>query len=329
MPPPSLFPPVQRELAPSEVPTAYFDLDLRVIRANAPFQTILTGGRDLVGQHLGNFAAPADGEDFHSIRDRLRVERETVEPAYMAPMVESGVDPLQQVFEGDVDRLSRSFSDRTYTWTRNQPGAPAELFPARVRLAKAGIYFIVVTLPSFRPSTTIPSPTPTQRSPTAVRNEPFQGRRQAGLPPPPPIPHFPGTNVGLFPPPEMSVFGRSPPMATYGLPQLASPYTPYANLPSTQQLPPPSPGPRLMAEPPRVSSAYMGRPPSREPDRSLQSPIHLPPLLGSTPDQPGPSSSMSEGGRSQQVTASEEDEDGDQTSPRKRRRVVGIDDILQ
>ncbi len=329
MPPPSMFPSVQRELAPSEVPTAYFDLDFRVIRANAPFQTILTGGRDLAGQHLSNFAAQADGEDFHSIRDRLRAEREAVEPAYMAPILESGVDPLQPVSEGDVDRLSRSFSDRTYTWTRNQPGAPAELFPARVRLAKAGIYFIVVTLPSFRPSVTIPSPTPTQRSPTAMRNEPFPGRRQAGLPPPPPIPHFPGTNVGLFPPPEMSVFGRSPPMGAYVPPQMASPYTPYTTLPSTQQLPPPSPGPRSMAEPPRASSAYMGGPAARQPDGSLQSPIHLPPLHSSTLDQSGPSSSIPEGSRSQQVTASDEDDDGDQTSPRKRRRVVGIDDILQ
>lgn len=121
-PPPTLQSPFKRShpppsalLAPAEVPTAFLDVDLVFLRANQPYQQIMSDGRDIKGLQLGDVAAPVDNESFNDIRNRLRAEREAREPSYMPPIAQSGLDPIQGVSEVDVERLTYGFTDHTYT----------------------------------------------------------------------------------------------------------------------------------------------------------------------------------------------------------------------
>lgn len=58
----------------------------------------------------------------------------------------------------------------------------------------------------------------------------------------------------------------------------------------------------------------------------MQPPLQLPPILGSSPVQIGPSGSRPGSGTQQ---GQEELEEEDSGSPKKRRRVMGIDNVLQ
>ncbi|OQO09342.1 hypothetical protein B0A48_04740 [Cryoendolithus antarcticus] len=141
----------QSKLA-SEVPTALLDMNLVIMRANRAFQQIMAAGRELTQQRLTEIAAPADSESFIAIRDSLREERDGREPSYLPPILPSGETPISGVDDRDVERYTEGYRDRTHTWLQLQAAhGAAQTFPARIRLAKAATYFIVVTLPSFRP----------------------------------------------------------------------------------------------------------------------------------------------------------------------------------
>jgi hypothetical protein len=88
--------------------------------------------------------------------------------------------------------------------------------------------------------------------------------------------------------------------------------------------------PRLFAaEPPTAATPFTPRAAAREAERPLQPPFQLPPILGSTSSPAaGPSTDAPTVAGLQQVQPSD-DEGGDESSPRKRRRVMGIDDVLQ
>lgn len=153
-------PPVQIPAYPPqyEIPTAYLDLDLVIIKANASYCQIMVDGREIAGRQLSDIAIPVDGETFQDIRTRLRAEREAREPVYMPPIVQHGQDPLHDAALDDVERLTHGFDEKTYTWAKMGPSVQA--FPARVRLAKSSAYFVAITLPSFRPSEPAAPPRP-------------------------------------------------------------------------------------------------------------------------------------------------------------------------
>ena len=325
-------PPAGMRLA-YEVPTAVLDLDFIIIRANRPFEQIMVGGQALRGRHISEIAGSADSESFSSIRNRLRAEREAREPAYMPPILLSGQDPLQGFSDFEVDRFSHGFSDVQYTWTQTQMGPSAQTFPVRVRLAKAGIYFVVVTLPSFRPV----DPTPMQPlapgyggplvlGPPLPAPEGFGPRRQSTSQSTLSTGYFPfqsATGPTQHPIPTASQTATA---RTYPPPQ---PPTPYQQPPPylSQHLPAPA-TPRLpIAEPPTETTAFTPRSVPREVTQATGGPadLQLPPIA----DSPAAS------GRSRAATmdslinqASSEEGDGDDRSPKKRRRM-GIGDVLQ
>lgn len=324
-------PPEPRSSSP-EVPTALFDLDLVVLRANAPFQQIMLGGQDARGRRLGDIAAPADGRSFQAIRNDLRAEREQREPAYLPPIVQAGQDPLQGLPDSQVDMMAQGFADRTYTWTQTMPGPATQTFPARVRLAKAGTYFVVVTLPSFRP---------VEQPPPPLSLGPTYGTPYIAAPPIPTPESYtpqPRTTVAQSAPPTMSYPTESAsaqlqraqqtqmaPSRTYPPPQIRMPYQqpyyqPYGSAqPSTPRLP--------IAEPPTETSPFT---PRSAPTQIAQpvpgSNVLLPPIMGAPS---GPSTGRQREAAIQQESSSEEDNEGRRLrSPRKRRRM-GIDEVLQ
>lgn len=335
-----------------EIPTALLDLDFVIIRANTSFQQIMANDQDLRRSRLHEIAAPADAESFMAIRSRLRGEREAREPSYLPPIVSSGEDPLGGVSDSDVENLTRGFSDHTYTWIQLRPGPRgAQTFPARIRLAKAATYFAVVSLPSFRPMDPAPPPIPTTQAASPYTfGPPLQPAEEAMRDPhrhtythsAPPSSFYSTTEIAQPQPRYMHrrapSFSRSypPPQPQYShtYPQPQAQHF----LPS-QPLPGPATEPRPSAtHPPAMPSQYppttaMPAPPSA---RDVQlPPITASPVLASTPGgplgMPPVHESLPAGKMGMQQRNSESDEDSESRrlrSPRKRRRM-GIDEVLQ
>ena len=329
------FPPTPSSIRPSyEVATALLNLDFVIIRANRPFQQIMLPGLDIRGRQIADIAAPADNESFQAIRNRLRTERESREPAYMPPIVQPGQDPVERISEAEVDQYTEGFSDRSYTWTHTQLGSASQQFPVRIRLGKASSYFIVVTLPSFRPvepPSMQPSASmysgPLALGPPLQPPERFVPQRQTATQSAPPTAYFPfqGTSgsIPLQRPPGVGRFGYA---RTYPPPQpmvsyQEQPYPVYQPVaPSTPRLP--------IAEPPTETTAFTPRSTPREvalpPGTATR---QLPPIMGSPAAEPSGAPSV-EAYMQQGISEEEEEgEEGGLRSPRKRRRV-GIHDVL-
>jgi len=345
-----------------EVPTALLDLDFVIIRANASFQQIMADDRDLTRTRLHEIAAPADSESFMSIRARLRGEREARQPSYLPPIVSSGEDPLGGVLDRDVESLTRGFSDYTYQWVQLKSGPRgAQTFPARVRLAKAATYFAVVSLPSFRPIERPPPPPPQQGAshysfgpPLPSADEAMRQRRRPSLTHSAPSSMFQPTEMAH--PQPRHVHTRAPSFSR-NFPPLQLQYPSQAS--HQQQHPQPqqfissqpiigsSLEPRTLPTEPAIHSTPYGPPPGMHappPGPGPSRDLHLLPPIAASPTQapappvpPGPSSlpplheptPTSTAGTRRRTSESDEDSESRRLqSPRKRRRM-GIDEVLQ
>lgn len=337
-----------------EIPTALLDLDFVIIRANTSFQQIMANDRDLTQSRLNDIAAPADSESFKNIQTRLRGEREAREPSYLPPIVPSGEDPLRGVSDADIERFTQGFSDQTYNWMQLKPGPRgSQIFPARVRLARATTYFAVVTLPSFRPVEPPRAHMPIPQTASFVFGPPLpptedalrEHQRQMTAHSAPPS-YLPYPYESMQSPAYHSHGVPTPVTRAYPPPPPRYPQTyqqPYQQhfLPS-QPIPGPPPESRLpltssrTQAPPYGLSAFTAPPPHLPPTSSRD--VQLPPIAASPalapaqgppsipPIQEGPTIAAPE---SHQRSESDEDSEGKRLrSPRKRRRM-GIDEVLQ
>lgn len=337
-----------------EIPTAFVDLDFVIIRANQSFRQIMADDHDLARSRLHEIAAPADSESFMAIRSRLRGEREAREPSFLPPIVSSGEDPLAGVADSDVESFTRGFSDHTYTWVQLKPGSRgAQTFPARVRLAKAATYFAVITLPSFRPMEPAPLPPQTQHqaSPPYAFGPPLppseeamrEHHRQTLTHSAPSSFYYP---IEMAHPQPRYLHRRPPSFSrTYPPPQIQYPPTFQQSQPHPQHFLPSQPILASSLEPRRpvtdssaMSSPYVPTTAMPAPPQGLARDTQLPPISSSTtlPPTLGPSSmppiheppSAATAG-AQRSSESDEDSEGRRLrSPRKRRRM-GIDEVLQ
>ena len=142
--------PQPRMMIPTQqfaIPVAYLDLDLVIHRANATFLQHFAGGQDLRGRRLMDIARSMEGDRFASIRNQLREEREARDPAYLPPIFRSGDDPLAAVSDRDLDAVSSGFRDRQTYMTFNLAGGGEQTLAVRIRLARASIYFVTISLP--------------------------------------------------------------------------------------------------------------------------------------------------------------------------------------
>ncbi|KAK3638638.1 hypothetical protein LTR56_012944 [Elasticomyces elasticus] len=334
LPPTSMFspygmrqPPPSTSLSGFELATALLNTDFVIIRANRPFEDIMFGGRNVRDRNIAELASPADGDSFQSIRNRLRAEREAREPAYMPPIIQPGQDPVLRIGETDAEQYTHGFNDNTYTWRQRQTGSSGETFPARVRLAKATAYFVVVTLPSFRPVEQSPAPLsiprpqpfsyggPLMVGPPLHSPEPMAPRDQM-MRSAPPMGHFAlQSPASTMPPPYGSTYTYPPPQPLMPFQQPGYVGYPQAD-PSMMRLPatgPPTetrytPWSHQMGMPQHVGTAAM----------------YLPPMDMTSMMRPGGLMENQTGGDG----ASEEEYTGDGRPTGKRRRM-GIDDVLQ
>ncbi|RMY51750.1 hypothetical protein D0864_14366, partial [Hortaea werneckii] len=322
-----------------EVATALLNLDFVIVRANRPFQQIMLPGQDLTGRQVADVAAPADDESFQAIRSHLRAEREARDPTYMPPIMQPGQDPVQDIPEAEAEQFTEGFQDHTYTWTHTRLGPASQQFPVRIRLAKAHSYFVVLTLPSFRPVEPPPQPlAPMYSGPLALGPPLHQPDRFVAAPSPAPAPPRSTAQSTTAPGymPFQGVMAPPPGQPYHGPPQYGPPrpyQTPPSTMPPPDQLYPHYPhlapaSSRLpVAEPPIQPAAFTPRSMPREILPSTRaSALQLPPIIA--PGGSGGSGSV--GGSQSQAGAEEgegEEEQGMQ-SPKKRRRV-GIHDVLQ
>lgn len=367
--PPGLVAPVPLRLqyppSPSsfEVPTAYFDLDLVIIRANQQFCQIMhINERDHVGRQLGEIAVPVDGVSFAAIIASLRAERDYQAPAYMPPIVQAGEDFLRGASLNDADRYTQGSEDHTYTWRQSYAGQSAQNLPARVRLAKNNAYFVAVTLPSFHPAL-LPEIRTTQLLP------------HAHFPPPSRMAlHLPESQhtssqhqvtrsapAGSYMPQPVTVPLPAPhrtpghqPTRSYPPPQPPLPYqqqtqrqAPFGQFQQTTQMHTMS-GPPLSsvttarpfpAEPPTETTVFTPRSIPQEPHPShthiRQTGVQLPPILGTAPYRAGPygagSAPSTTASRTPDVTRSGEasmDEGGSTSKSPRKRRKLDLGDVL-
>ncbi|GAB7330831.1 hypothetical protein MBLNU13_g02370t2 [Cladosporium sp. NU13] len=244
-----------------------------------------------------------------------------------------------------------------------------QTFPARVRLAKAATYFAVITLPSFRPMEPAPPPPlqPQHQAPSPYSFGPplppseeamREHQRQTFAHSAPPSFYYP---VEMAHPQPRYLHRRAPSFSrTYPPPQIHYPPTfPQSQPPPLQQQqtqPPPQPQHflpsqpilassleprRLVTEPSAMASPYipttaMPAPPPSMPRDTTQLPSisssssALPPALGPS-SMPPIHETRSAAAIAGAHRSSESDEDSEERrlrSPRKRRRM-GIDEVLQ
>ncbi|KAK4574584.1 hypothetical protein LTR86_001425 [Recurvomyces mirabilis] len=317
-----------------EVATALLNTDFVIIRANQPFEQIMNNGGSTRGRHISELAAPADGESIHNIRTRLRTEREARDPAYMPQIMQPGQDPVLNISEADAEQYTQSFNDQTYTWRQAQPVPNIENFPARIRLAKAYSYFVVVTLPSFRP---VDQPPAQSRPPPPAYGAPFG----FGPPLPSPEPYGIARQQTLHSAPPLSAYGSRAPMTSTPFGRASGPFGSSSTYPPPQPPMPfqhpqpiharPAPilsrplSPRLLIrEPPTDTTAFTPRSMPTESGREVgREALQLPPISSSQAGA-GPSGARASG----EGSSEDDDGDGNTTSPRKRRRM-GIDEVLQ
>ncbi|KAK5112614.1 hypothetical protein LTR62_003929 [Meristemomyces frigidus] len=348
-------PPTATTQAPQryEVATALLNTDFIIVRANQPFDQIMNQGGSTRGRHIGELAVPADNDDMQNVRNRLRAEREARDPAYMPPILQPGQDPVLHIPESEAEQFAHSFNDDTYTWRHAQHGPQSETFPARVRLAKTSIYFVVLTLPSFRPVEAPPQslPPPTAYSslfgfgPPLPSPEPFAMTRQSALHSAPPqtlyrprapsassstlLPSAPHGSATTYPPPHPLIpFQHPQPRHVQPPPLLTRPHTPSRLLPR---------------EPPTDTTAFTPRSMPTEIARGMgEGDLVLPPLSQQqqqlqtqTRMIPGSGTGIGSGtlgaAMGMRGTGSSEDEEegGDRTRRGGKRRRMGIDEVLQ
>lgn len=331
--------PLPRTQFSYEVPTAYLNLDLVIIRGNGPFYQIVSGGQDICGRRLEDFVAAADGETFASIRARLRAERETREPLYMPPIVGVGQDQLAGAELSEVDRFTQGFNDHTYRWSLQHVSRPPEQFPANVRLAKGDAYFVAVTLPSFRPvemaqSASLHTPINTQtghsghlrvssvESPSTPRQSSLHSGATTLNSPSPVMSSLPSLRLRPSPGQQSA--------RSYAPPQLLIPHQ-FQSHPQPYGYPVPRP---FATEPRTNTGVFTPVPLPHDLARSsaVRSVVQLPPLRARSPRTGQPASVHGVGStyiRSTNAMGSREasgDESGTPT-PRKRRKL-DLDDVL-
>lgn len=359
--PPSGFAPLTRQprLAPTpEVPIAFLDTDFVVLKANTTFQRLFSWLKEIRGMRLSDIAKPLDGDSFQNARNRLREEREIREPAYLPPILQPRLDPVAGIgtTDHDVEEVTRGFADHQFAWTFRLGGGIDQTLPIRMRLAKTSVYFVTLFLPPLPPQaaeqmqTPQPPPVMFPARAAAPAQTPFHGsphmiEQQPGISEPPPTYYsFPtaGPIPHHYPGGRAYSFGEQQPSYAQGMH-----HQPQYTLQQPQQmLPPPS---NVQPGTERPGTAGSGSSSSN----TMSQPSFLPPLH-TQPSRPR-SDTMDSLGRHVQTRlradsgatvpvfqsspvqqrapheqrSSSEGVEGDASgSPRKRRRL-GINDVLQ
>ncbi|QIW99349.1 hypothetical protein AMS68_004867 [Peltaster fructicola] len=297
-----------------EVPMALLDLDLVILRANRAFHQAVAALGDLMYTRLTDVVTPVDGTTLVDMRNRLRGEREQREPSFLPPIMQTGQDLLANVRDADIDRLAHGYADATHTWVASSDSTGQHPLTARVRLARATTYFVVVTL---LPSRTMPQYHQSVQSPSISSSVALQRQMEvyAGQP----RYTFPSGesaqphryDLRAFVPPPATAYVRTGPTM--------QPYQ-SSMIPFQHDLT----GQGSAFAPSFTPVQYHPHPPPPQyVDQTLPSqPLNI------TAASDGTSTSAGEGAI---VLGSSAEEHGEGSQPRgsKRRRRMGIDEVLQ
>jgi len=198
-------------------PVVFLDMDLRVVRTNQAFQTLGFDG-DLRNQNLEALVHPDDRSSLQNLRRQLRDERDTRDPAYLPPILNTGareVDNIPPVETTDVQRITQGFNERpTFLRFRMLFGQMLQLLTS-VRLARTNVFFVALVLPAL-PDNYVPPPPPPTTAAVSVFAQPRPAYGQSQQPAPT---HFSPT---FSAPVQPSAILSAPPSPFYTFQAIAS-----------------------------------------------------------------------------------------------------------
>ncbi|KZF23124.1 hypothetical protein L228DRAFT_104826 [Xylona heveae TC161] len=162
------------ELRSAVIATALLSLDLVIASYDQAFQEAIAPGADMRGLSLMDLVAEHDRPSLQNLRRELRDERDTREPAYLAPIYGStelatiGSIPLQEALSSTA-----AYQERIDTFNFNFSGSTPRRLQARICLAKTIPFFAVVSLylppdPRLAPPSPFSTPSQYQMSPRDV-----------------------------------------------------------------------------------------------------------------------------------------------------------------
>jgi hypothetical protein len=176
-------------------PWALLDLDLTIVRADQSFRSLVSADANIDHRPLEHFLGPESIEVMRRLRNDLRRERDTREPALLPPITSaSEQDMLKSISEKEIMSSSSSYTDGTDIWTFRLSNGVLEKFPFGVRLGKkSGMYYVIliIRLPSHteryrmslqEPSSHLPR-NPLPPSPYGLQSPFAMGSTQSPYPP--------------------------------------------------------------------------------------------------------------------------------------------------
>jgi len=267
-------------------PIAYLNLDLRILRSNAAFQSLFSGGSDSVGRNLADLLDTSYDGALQRLRTDLRAERQHKDHTYLPPIIsDAEQDAVHRVSESEIERVSEGFHDRVESYAFLLSNGQAQVMPARIRLARTTHFFVTLVLPPLPqpatqqvPSFTQPSfflprgPSPVIGPASSARNLSFLTIRQSPFSSAPTSPFSSLQTLGTsLPPGNTSLASYGVTSQSFWQPQLApaftSPRTIYTGLSR----------PQTAASESTVYSGAQQEPPRSDTFGHLQ----LPPIVGS------------------------------------------------
>lgn len=248
IPPPAIDPnlsarismPTGTDIHRETCPIAFLNIDLLIMKSNQTFQDLFGLRGDVSGQGVGDLMEPAQHDMLQRLRNELRDEREAREPAYMPPISRGGEqEVLENVPLEHAESLSQPYQDRRYTWTFRLRNGQMQPLGVNVRLAKATVFFVALTVQPFQ----LPGPSPLMHA--------------VGLPPAPGMPIPPRSSPRTAP----ATHSRDAPYYDPTRPSTATrsgPPSPYSFHSASTNLPPGTPrGNAYLASPTtRPGSGY-------------------------------------------------------------------------
>jgi hypothetical protein len=333
---------------------AYLSMEFRILKLSDPLRAFL-GGQDLSGRLLQDLIDPAYHAEIRSLQNRLLDERRERQPLELPVLRGAEQHVVQGLDHTDADRVTSGFREKEGQWVLNIAGGRRENMRYIISLSRTTTFFITLILRPFSPTSAsgpaqgfqFPRTQPLElAAPTPAHATYTPAPRETHYVPPEPSSYQRSAPSSPFSTLQQHLSTTLPPVQS-GHPLSSSPSREQqfgsGGYFSRQQAPTgpttTSPSGAGMQPPPHLPGMLQStRPNTRSrPEPLVSSLINLPPILGTsaptTPSNPeaafeagqnppGSISSAVEPGSGTRRRASiDSNEEAEQDSSRKRRRL--------
>ncbi|KAI9751220.1 MAG: hypothetical protein M4579_006152 [Chaenotheca gracillima] len=143
----ALGPPFPYATPSHNVAAAFLNMNMVIERTTPLFRASLGYNVELAGRELSDLLARPEQDKIARIQRHLEEERKSRDPEYLPPIYGgSEAEAIRRVPEGDIERVSGGSTVRREEFTMRHPNGRLQTYPVLIRLAKANVYFVVITL---------------------------------------------------------------------------------------------------------------------------------------------------------------------------------------